>query len=420
VSLATPHALWALLLVPLLVWLERQRRRPRTRTWPSLLLWRAIAEETAERKRRFDPLLLCECGAVVLCTLAAAEPSLAGGARARTVVVLHDRGPHMQALLADGRTAAAATRAEIERLTAVLGADDRVVEGDLPRGGAARGDEDLLVVATYKGDHEGEGILVVGRAPRQENAGIDAVGVNGDRVWYTMRDETGKTTEHRVAWQTSIGARRTDACPSDDVITLRRVPLTARDETGSARVKTALLRSGTSATPGAGSVDLVVTNSGGEVVPGIIRGADCEVLGDLFADLWLGDIVWRGARSRVVASGALLAHQGRVLAAWLDERTLWLGVPLDAAWDEHGTLALLVERAKRARRAARLEPGETLVGDAAARPAPGWIDVRGEDRPWDGTLPEAKASGAGATALRAGLALAAILVLLVYVRALRR
>ena len=43
-SLTWPWALLGLLAIPVLVWLDRRRRRPRATPWPSLLLWRGVAE----------------------------------------------------------------------------------------------------------------------------------------------------------------------------------------------------------------------------------------------------------------------------------------------------------------------------------------------------------------------------------------
>ena len=110
-----------------------------------------------------------------------------------------------------------------------------------------------------------------------------------------------------------------------------------------------------------------------------------------------------------------MSYRGEALAAWLElGRTLWLGMPLDSDWDEHGTLAVLIERAKREMAGAALLPGEALVGDAIARPAPGHVWTKGIDRPWDGTLPEQSQTAEETVGLRLLLGLLAALVLMLY------
>ncbi|MHC4452162.1 MAG: hypothetical protein ACYS0E_18810, partial [Planctomycetota bacterium] len=102
------------------------------------------------------------------------------------------------------------------------------------------------------------------------------------------------------------------------------------------------------------------------------------------------------------------------LARWQSANTLWLGLPVDREWDEHGTLALVIERAKRERARSLLKAGEALVQDRAVSRAPGFIETAGVDRPWDGALPSVEAKREGAFALRALLAVAAAIVLVVY------
>jgi hypothetical protein len=129
----------------------------------------------------------------------------------------------------------------------------------------------------------------------------------------------------------------------------------------------------------------------------------------------LEDCVWRGVRTR--EGGGLLTWRGKTIAAWLDERTLWLGLPVDRDWDEHGTLAVLVERAKRAT-AERLAGGAAIRGDAYIRPPPGFVSTAGVDRDWDGALPPPGNRAEESSALRTALALLAALLLVFYARAI--
>jgi hypothetical protein len=206
-----------------------------------------------------------------------------------------------------------------------------------------------------------------------------------------------------------------DNYDGDDAVTLRRLDVVARNETGSALVDTALFEAGLRARR-AGEPDLVVTGEGGQPARGLVYGADCLVVGPLFDGLLLDDCAWRDPR--VDGADGVLLHSGRALATW-DGRRLWLGMPVDREWDEHGTLAVLVERALRAAAARGLADGEVVVGDAVARPAPGHVDTRGVDRPWDGTLPDGATAASEARALRPWLALLAAVVLGVYLRRLR-
>ena len=101
-SFQAPHALWALLGIAILILVQRYRRRPRARVWPSLVIWRTVVgEATPSKKRRRDPLLFLECAALALLALAAAGPRFDSTGAGRTVVVLFDEGPHMDARRGD-------------------------------------------------------------------------------------------------------------------------------------------------------------------------------------------------------------------------------------------------------------------------------------------------------------------------------
>jgi len=428
VTFATPWALLGLALVPVLVLLERRRRRPRARTWPSLLLWRAIGAVAAPRRRRLDPLLLAECIAVVLASLAAAEPRLAPARGDRgEIVVLLDDGPHLDARRADGTTARAATRREIARIPAPV----RVVavQGDLAAAAAALPD---AIVATTRPDPGLGDRVVLGLAPQGRNVGIAAVAVEDDRLWFALATD-GDTRQARVRLGREervvpigegITTARVDAIEvldpdnydGDDTCRLRPVRLGARDETGSRLVDAALTKAGLPTVPGN---DLVITTRGGAPLAGVVRGSDCIAHGDLFAGLLLDECEWRDPRAGE-DGGALLSYRGRALAAWRDARTLWLGLPVDREWDDHYTLAVLIERAKRARVLAGLGAGEALVGEAIAAPAPAFVDTRGVDRPWDGTLPPAGAGAPAPFPLRPLLGWGAVAVLAAYLVLLAR
>jgi len=429
VTFDTPWALLGLLAIPLLVLLARRRSRPRPLRWPSLLLWQRIAEEAAPARRRVDRLLLAECAAVFLLALAAAGPVLRPERGTPRLTVLVDVSPRMDARLADGRTALEATRAEVDRMRDALDVDDvRALEvrGDVALAAAS---EDASVLATNREDVEGPGYLVLGRAADGVNLGVDAVEVRGGRMWFAVATD-GPPRDVSVRLGGDVRTVRTgegvwgpfaksieildeDNYDQDDRISLRRFALVARDDTGSRFVRAALFAAGTAARPGK-EPDLVLTREGGEPLSGVVYGTDC-VASECFEGLLLDDCAWRGARARDGAG--ILDHAAGALARWVDERTLWLGLPVDRPWDEHGTLAMLVERAKRRRIRALLEPDEALVGDAVATPAPGHVDTRGVDRPWDGTVPElSRAASRGV--LRFWLSLGAAAVLAVYVRLL--
>ncbi|MHC4547432.1 MAG: BatA domain-containing protein [Planctomycetota bacterium] len=430
-TLGVPWALLGLLGIPLLILLERWRRRPRLTAWPSLLLWRHVAPAEAPARRRLEPLLLYECLAVLLLSLAAAEPGWWTGRAGRRAVILVDEGPHMLARR-DDTTALAATRAELDRIRAAC---DEVqtfrVTGDVAQAAAGMPEADLRVLATSLPDVEGQGYVVVGRAPTGVNVGIDAVRVDGDRLWFAVASDGGAPTVDvavgdRLVQVVSGQGVTTDFAPvieirtannydGDDRVRLRRLALVARNDTRSDLVRLALYEAGLEATPG-DDPDLVITSAGGTPLPGLVRGADCVAADPLFDGLLLDDCVWHDVRSR--EGDGLLTYRGRALASWMDEKTLWLGLPVDRDWDDHDTLGVLIERAKRARAEATLGKDEVLVGDAAASPPPGHVVTRGVDRPWDGKVPEAKRRSAGRRGARTVLALLAALVLGLYLRAI--
>jgi len=203
--------------------------------------------------------------------------------------------------------------------------------------------------------------------------------------------------------------------PGDDTFLLRPVRLKVRLDSDSPMLRAAL-RAGIPAEI-AEPADLVISTHGGEPIEEAIRGTDCVAGPGLFDSLFLDDCRWQGARG--ISSGNLLRWRDRTLAAWTGNE-LWIGLPVAGPWDEHGTLALFLERAKRARVIAMLRDGEVLVGTAAVHPAPGFIETDGVDRPWNGTVPELGSSRAGASGLRAIFALLAVGVLAFYLVRLRR
>jgi hypothetical protein len=435
VSLAVPWALLGLLLIPLLIWLERWRRRPRWVVWPSLLLWRAIGDTARERARRIEPLLLLECAAVLLLTLAAAGPTVRTGVGARKVVVVLETGPRTGALIDDGRTVLEATRAQLDRIRDALAVGDEWIVQEVERAEAAPAVGDIRILATNRPGMEGPGFLVVGRAPRGPNIGFSAVRVEGGQVGFAVRREDGaapvtvRAGDRALSvtpdtWTTirttgtlgdSLRIATANCYPGDDEVRLRAVRMKVRTDAESALVLAAL-RVGVPAERGE-PADFVLETGGGSPLPGRIRGAECRVSVGLFDGLALDECRWEGARG--IREPGLLAWGEWTLARWTDERTLWLGVPVDRPWDDFGTLALLLERAKRERARALLADGEALVGDAIAAPAPGFVETRGVDRPWDGVLPAARVQGEGVFDLRAVLAVAAAIVLLIYAARLR-
>ena len=375
-----PLALLGLLAIPLLALLERWRRRPRACVWPTLQLWRAVAETTSASRRRVSPLLIYECAAVGLLALAASGPLLSAGGASSLLVILDD-GPHMEARLADGRTAQEATLS-----TLPAGARRVLVNGDLLAAAAAQ--PGPFVLATYRDGVEGPGYTVVGHAPDGANIGIDAVSVRGDSLWFALatdgeprtvsvqvggrrmqvRTGTGVTTPFATSIRIEDGG---DNYAPDDACVLRRPRIVVHHDSDSLFLARALQVGIADAAAGTGggpdAPDLIVRTAGGDVVAGIVHGSDCVVSPGMFDGLVLDGCAWRGARSR--PGPGLLSYGGRALAAWLDAKTLFLGLPLDTDWDDQGTLAVLIDRAKRAR--LPLADGEALVGDAVCSPAPG-------------------------------------------------
>jgi hypothetical protein len=428
VTLANPLGLLGLGIVPILLLLDRWRRRPRPREWPSLLLWRAVAASAAPQRRRFDRVLLYECLAVVLLSLGAGEPAFAT-ASPRAPLLLLDAGPHMAARRADGTTVRDATLAELRRVDPSLRRLEEV-RGDVAEAAVRAARDDAVVVGTDRPAVEGKGYVVVGRAAQGDNVGIDAVLARGERVWFALATDGAPRTVRVgldgevVEVATGKGFERDRVSeievldggnhPGDDRVSLRPLRLKVRDGTGS-RFVAAAVSAGTPAAPGE-PADLVLDAEGGEPAEGVVRGADCLAGPGVFEGLFLDECAWEGARTRPLPG--LLEWRGRALAAWLDARTLWLGLPLDREWDGQGTLALVVERAKRERAAALAGPGEAVVGDAIASPAPGLVDTKGVDRPWDGAPPPGGARREGSAPLRAALALLAAAVLALLVRAI--
>ncbi len=415
-TLDVPWALAGFLLLALLILLDRRRRRPREIVWPSLQLWRAVTETPSAPRRRIDPLLLMECAAVALLSLGAAGPALSTRGEP-WVYVVRDVGPHMQARRADGRTALEATDAEIAKMGKVEVRDAR---RGLVEEAASMPPADLRVLATNREGVEGEGYIVVGRAADGDNLGIDAIEVRGDKLWFAVATDGAprevSVNASKVQAGSGVAIPFTDTLEigdadnydGDDKFALRRLSLGVRDETGSRLVRAAV----GVGIPAHEGDDLVITATSGDET---VRGADC-VATDIFEGLFLDECAWDGARTR--EGEGILTWHGRALAAW-DGNTLWLGLPADREWDDNATLAVLIERAKRKRAEALLNPGEVIVGDAAVSPAPGLVWTKGVDRPWDGHLPEPRGAK-GRTALRTALALAAAAILALYLRAIVR
>lgn len=425
-TLLAPWALLGLVAIPLLILLDRWHRRPRPIVWPSLLLWRNIAPASAPSRRRIEPLLLLECLAALLLTAAAAGPQFTTGTASRTVVVHLETGPRTGAVLADGRTVLEATRAELDRIQAAVGGTWTVIE--MPRADAPPASGDLRILATNRADILAPGVLVVGRAPTTRNIGIDALLVDGDRMGFSVRGEgvvsvllDGEATEvqagtwYETTFRTRVQIASANCHPGDDTFELRLARLKVRLDSESPLLLAAL-GAGVPAELGE-PADLVISTTGGEPIPDAVRGADCVAGPGIFESLFLDDCRWLDARGK--RSGALLRWRDWTLASWTGN-TLWLGLPVAAPWDEHGTLALLLERAKRERIAALLRDGEALAGTAFVRPAPGFIETDGVDRPWDGSVPPFESPRPGSFGLRAILALLATGVLILYLVRLRR
>jgi hypothetical protein len=428
VTFLWPWALLGLLAIPVLLLLERRRKRPRPVTWPSLLLWKGVADYEPQSQRRVEPLVLLECLAVFLLALAAADPALTGPAGSPTVTVVLDARPAMQARRADGRTALQATQAELERIDADL---DVLVVGDDPLSVAMSLPRDrTVVVATGSADAEGAGYTVVGRAAEGFNVGIDAVSVRAERLWFALATD-GEPREFDVA----VGERRMrvrtgrgyetgyatsirildpgDNYDADDEVVLRRPRLGVRYQRGLRALEAALavgIPVEWSDTP-----DLVIETAGGEAL-GRVRGADCRLAPGVFEGLALDELSWPDARGQ--RGSGVLRHGDHALARWDDEETFWIGLPVDRDWGDASTLAVLMDNVKRVR-LPRGE-GEVLVGDALALPAPGFVWTRGVDRPYRGGLEPAGSAPARRMGLRVPLALLAVLVLAFYLRAMLR
>jgi hypothetical protein len=280
---------------------------------------------------------------------------------------------------------------------------------------------DLRVLATNREGVEGEGYIVVGRGADGDNVGIDAIAVRGITVWFAAATDgaprevtvSGKKVATGRGYETGftipLEIEEPDNYAGDNRFEFRALRLGVRDETGSKLVRAALA----AGTPTQEGNDLVIQAARGDET---VHGADC-VAADIFEGLFLDECAWDGVATR--EGEGILTWRGRAIAAWLDEKTLWLGMPVDREWDDDATLAVLIEKAKRKRAGALLQPGEVLVGDAACSPAPGLVWTKGVDRPWDGRLPDARRAR-GRTALRAALALAAAAVLALYLRAIVR
>ena len=148
ISLAHPYALAGLAALPLLVWLHRRRRRPVPVTVPSLLFLEAEGAEVGAPERiRSDPELWLALLAAAFGSLAAAGPAWTAGRPGRTVRVVVDASPAMQARDAAGVTAASRAEAEVDALREALGPADRFLRVDVtapsrlacaPRRGAPR------------------------------------------------------------------------------------------------------------------------------------------------------------------------------------------------------------------------------------------------------------------------------------------
>ena len=437
-SFVLPWALAGLLGIPLLILLERLRRRPRSRVWPSLLLWRGLADEVEVTRRRWEPLLLYECAAVLLLSLAAAGPAWSGSARGRVVTVLVDESPAMLARRGDGTTAAEATAREVERIARALDPADELrripVTGDLVAAVTALDPAFVRILATARPGVEGPGYLVVGRASEGVNTGIAAIEVAGDSLWFALAT-SGPQTEvnvrlgeevrgfatgvgHTVSFAGVVEILQPDNYEGDDRVELRRIELRASHATGSPYVDAALYHAGLSARPPQGDEEaqLVVVGERGEPRFPLVRGSDCVARPGIFVGLFLGECVWREVSH--CRGDPLLTFDGATIAAWADPRTLALGLPVDRDWDDQGTLAVLLEGAKRTVVRRTLGEGEALVGDAIASPRPRFVDPTGVDRPWDGSpLPE----GGGRPVelpLRVPLVVLAVFVLLGYLRAI--
>jgi len=434
-SLTWPWALLGLLAIPLLVWLERHRRRPRATSWPSLLLWRGVAESQAPTKRRVEPLLLLECAAAGLLSLAAAGPVLAARTTSPIVGVL-DTGEWMDAKRSDGRSALEATVAELRKIP---GIEIVRAESDLLAVAAAlRAEGKRVAIGTSRPDvRPGPGYVVVGLAPQGDNLAIDAVLPRGDGLWFavatdgkrrnvavqvgdrTITVRTGSAVT--VPFAGTIRILDEDNLAVDNVVRLDRTPVGIRYDRG-LKALHAAVRSGLPARHDE-SGPLIISTEGGELVAGPVRGADCTVEAGFFEGLLLDEIVWQGVKAREQGP-ALLRWRDKVVAKMVGPAALWIGLPLDRDWGDASTLAVLVDRFKRfgLERRYRETPGfRQVVGDAVVLGRPvGLVRTKGIDRRWDGSMPEGQGRAARERSLRWVLGAAAMVALVFYLRRLAR
>jgi hypothetical protein len=242
VTFEVPLALLGLASVPILILLDRIRRRP-TRTL-------------------FDSLLLYECAAAVLLSLAAAGPLLPGETVGRRVAVLFDEGPHMAA-----EGVREASLREWARLLDALDDHDRIIEfrtaDDVSTAAAKLPPVDLRVVVTDRPDVAGPNLVVIGRTASGPGKGIDAVELAGDELWFAVAtDEDPRPTPVRVGdlmVMATPGQGNTvpfrgdrvriemitqDSYKPDNACEVERIRVPARDETGSRYVSAALFRAG--------------------------------------------------------------------------------------------------------------------------------------------------------------------------------
>ena len=433
-SLTWPWALLGLLAIPVLVWLDRRRRRPRATPWPSLLLWRGVAEAQAPTKRRVEPLLLLECAAAGLLSVAAAGPALTARTTSPIVGVL-DTGEWMHAKRSDGRSALEATRAELERIPGIeiVGAGSDL----LAVATALRADGKRVAIGTSRADVQpGPGTVVVGLAPQGDNLAIDAVLPRGAGLWFAVatdgkrRNVAVQVGDRTVTVRTgtavttpfagTIRILDEDNLAVDNVVRLDRTPVGIRYDRG-LKALHAAVRAGLPARYDE-SGPLVISTEGGEVVAGPVRGADCTVEAGFFEGLLLDEIVWQ--RVKAHDGPGILSWRNKALARMASPAALWIGLPLDRDWGDASTLAVLVDRFKRfgLERRYQKTPGfRQVVGDAVVLGRPvGLVRTKGIDRPWDGSMPAGEGRAARERSLRWVLAAAGMVVLVLYLRRLAR
>ena len=269
ISLAAPWALVALLSLPVIVLLHRRRRRAVPVDVPSLLFLEAEkADADAPERVRVDADLLLALAAALLLSLAAIGPRFASAAPGRTVRVVVDAGPAMDAKRGDGTTAKQRAWAAFESIRhAIPNAD--ALEWIFASGGI----DSLLRIA--RAGEAGLRVVVSDRLPRPEptdvrcvavgdpdarNVGIVAASVDGDvpatRLFVNVLNggpgEVEATVEgllagpphvavprviripagvarsvefERVFDRVRIGAPEAGDLPADDEVTLSRRPL---------------------------------------------------------------------------------------------------------------------------------------------------------------------------------------------------